>query len=189
MAEAVVAAVTANLACGGPHTSVTIEGAREWVKAAVSEGIDLLFLQECPDGLGPILGDRYATFSHDGEKPAYRCRSILAVRRTPLLRASRYSVSTGDYHGSYLAAATIQLGTLTPLVAVSVHASPTPYDDRYRDDWPGRLPDERRVQTGQRLWDADLVLETLVRIAAQGCDVLAAGDFNEARAFDTPGNS
>ena len=183
-----VEAVTANLACGGPHTSASIAGAQAWAKAAASEGIDLLFLQECPEDLAPILGERYSTFAYDGDRPAYRCRALLAVRRGSALQASRVALPTADYHRTYLAAARVQLGSLDPFVAVSVHASPTPFEARYRNDWPWRLAEERTVQVGQRLWDADFVLDTLLRLTKDRVGVLAAGDFNEARAFDTAGN-
>ena len=177
-------AVTANLACGGPHTAQTIAGAHTWVAAAIAEGVDLLFLQECPSALPELTAGGFDVFAYTGPKGGYRCRSLVAVRRQDGVLASAFRPPSADYHRSYVAGATVTIGTIA-FVALSVHASPTPYDDRYGVDWEGEPPDPRAAGGGQ-LWDSDFVLSTLGRIVLAGHAVLAAGDFNEARSLDKP---
>ena len=180
-----LSAVTANLACGGPHPAERVSQAEDWLAAAAEERIDLLFLQECPPGVPDgALGDAYELCTYAGDLPPYRCRSVVAVRRSPGVRAEPYLLRRQAYHRSYLAAATVTVEDAASFIAVSVHASPTPYDRRYAADWGAPLPPVRPVAVRPQLWDADFVLATLQDLACDH-DVLAAGDLNEARGYDT----
>jgi hypothetical protein len=83
----------------------------------------------------------------------------------------------------------------TPVACLSVHASPRPVVGRYLDQWRAcgqNLPPPRNSghpETGP-WWDSDLVMATLKLVADAGIasqpryEVLAAGDLNEAIAWD-----
>ena len=83
------------------------------------------------------------------------------------------------YHGSFVAGATVTLPSVGSAAVVSVHASPTPLTAADKERWPARLPESR----GAELWDSDFALATVQELAL-GLQVIAAGDWNEARAWD-----
>lgn len=166
-------AVSVNLGCGGPRASEYRDGVVRWSEGA-ARTFDIVFAQETPtDDDWRELWSEYDIFESAG--PPYRPRSAVIARKD--LGGESFEYSTSDYHGSYVAAATVG-----DLVVMSVHASPNALSEQWRQQWtqPGRtLPDEYRGP----LWDSDLVLET-VRVHAVGRRVLACGDWNEARRWD-----
>ena len=118
--------------------------------------------------------------------PSYRVRSLLLWRRGTVT-AEPFLLPTTGYHGSYLAAARLDLPVVGETTAVSVHASPTVVEAQYREHWRHTglpLPEPRPSAGPGELWDSDFVLATLVELARRG-PVLAAGDFNECLAWDT----
>jgi hypothetical protein len=178
----VIKAITANLGCGGPHSAERTDAAYLWRDEVIIGGTyDVLFLQEVPrDRWVAGIDDYYAIFRWE---PAYRPLSILGVRKSlglkPKLLPGR---ELSDYHGSYLAAATIELAPVGRVALVSVHASPTRAEHYLEKDRYGGRPDGRPTGNGA-LWDSDVVLETLRRIQ-RSHPLIAAGDFNEARKWD-----
>lgn len=92
-----------------------------------------------------------------------------------------------DYHGSYVAGAHVNLAGQSLLV-LSVHATPQKADpDKY--EWRGDPSKPRHGghdprYTNERLWDSDLLLESLHRLSSLDLPVVAAGDYNEALAYD-----
>lgn len=102
------------------------------------------------------------------------------------MEAEPLALPTAGYHGSYLAAARLNLPSVGATTAVSVHASPTVVEARYRKRWSQTglpLPEPRPSAGPGELWDSDFVLATLADLALKG-PVLAAGDFNECLAWD-----
>lgn len=166
-------AVSVNLGCGGPRASEYREGIARWSEDA-ARIVDIVFAQETPaDDDWREVWSEYDIFESAG--PLYRPRSAVIARKD--LGGESFEYSTSDYHGSYVAAATVG-----DLVLMSVHASPNELSEQWRKQWTqhGRtLPDEYRGP----LWDSDLVLET-VRAQAESRRVLACGDWNEARRWD-----
>ena len=122
--------------------------------------------------------------------PRYQVKSALLWKRGTIEPHGTYRLPTQDYHGSYVASAVLRIpGLEVPVVTMSVHASPSPVEERYRDAWVNGamrgLPQAREGggrHDGQ-LFDADLLLES-IRVVAEGSLVLAAGDFNECLAWD-----
>lgn len=90
-----------------------------------------------------------------------------------------------DYHGSYVAAAAIDLPTLGEVVLLSAHASPTALDAE-ASPWTGEHPTARNLEGrgGGRLWHSDYVLSSVRALVQAHRHVLVAGDFNEARRWD-----
>ncbi len=179
-----VSAITANLGCGGPHPLARRDAADRWLKDVGAGGVDLLFLQEVPDnGCLERLEPTYTVHLSGPDAPTYRCRSAIAVRRDRGWGSRTLAVETSGYHGSYVASATIAIPGLAPWTLVSVHASPTPVEKRYAQLWPWGLPEPRRGVGRHQLWDSDMCLATVGHLACSG-PTLAAGDWNEARAWD-----
>lgn len=94
---------------------------------------------------------------------------------------------------SYVAAGRINWPGLGDLTVVSMHASPKPVPAGQLDRWPWTLPQPRVGQPGRRgltLHYSDLIVEML-RLLADDGPLLAAGDLNEARAWDdvNPGHT
>ena len=146
-----------NLGCGGPHIEETVVAARRWAVTRADQAIDVLFVQEAPRSLDEDLDPSYECFVHaPGRITTYSCRSLLAFRRGSGLDAEPFALRTAAYHGSYLTAARVRLPQFGPITFVSVHASPSKVEDRYRELWIGELPPARAVAKGI-LWDADLV--------------------------------
>src|SRR5262249_51635236 len=141
--------ITLNLGCAGPRRNEYVGAAREWVDVVRCEGFDIVFAQELPDDawLRSWQPD-YDTF--EGEGPQYRARSAVVVRRS--LGATKLTLDTGSYHGSYVAGA-----RLRGAVLLSIHASPTVVTERYLEQWPRRVPTPSPRYPGQ-LWDADMAL-------------------------------
>lgn len=177
--------VTANLACGGPGSAARSDEAIRWLRqlTEVAPQIDLAFLQETPAEATDALTALGWTVHGWGDARTYRCRSLVAVRGELAEGSEPLELDTAGYHGSYLAAARLVVPAVGEVVAVSYHASPSKYV--VTDQYPGDLPGARDVG-GRRpeLWDADLVVETLARVAGSGHQVLAAGDLNESRRYD-----
>lgn len=180
-----LSAVSANLGCGGPHTSARAVWARRWLEQRTRNAIDILFLQEVPADAAATLATDYQVFTPAVEDGDFRCRSMVAIRSSSNLLASQFALPTARYHGSYLATAMVNLPDLGPIVLASVHASPTRPTIDQRSLWPDDLVEPSPRPTGNgELWDSDYVLATLAHHALAGRHVLAAGDFNEARAWD-----
>lgn len=181
-------AVTANLGCCAPGGSRHVTAADVWADHAVERRIDLLFLQEVPslEWLDRFSSSAYSVHVAQPVEPNPKwCRSAVVARRESV--ASRSIVlPTETYHGTYLAGSLIDLPTVGPIALVSVHASPNPSRETDKQSWTGPLPPARRGggRNAGALWDADFVVETL-RLLARSQDVLAVGDFNESRRWDT----
>lgn len=121
---------------------------------------------------------------HEPGPPVYRCRSGVAVHES-IGEMTPLALETTAYHGSYLAAAEVPLGSAGRVICVSVHASPTILRQEDLERWRWTLPRRRRGSTSEPpLWDSDFVLSTLGALVQTGASVLAAGDLNEARAWD-----
>jgi hypothetical protein len=113
-------------------------------------------------------------------------RSLVAVRRAAGLQpTSFHDIPNAAYHGSYLAAAQIELPDVGPVVCISTHASPSHLRESDLARWQGARPTPRvgGGRNANQLWDADYVLETLARLRDEHT-VLACGDLNEARSWD-----
>jgi endonuclease/exonuclease/phosphatase family metal-dependent hydrolase len=173
-------AVTSNLGCGGPHGPDRVMAAHRWAAEVRAAGWEIVFAQEIP-------GERwldeweshYEVFV--GEGCQHRTRSALLVRHS--IESRPLELPTQNYHGSYVAAATAMLPGIGEVALMSVHASPNIVGHSWYELWSRSgvpLPDPR---PGDDLWDADLVLTSVQRVAGQ-YPVLAAGDWNEARAWD-----
>ncbi len=121
-----------------------------------------------------------------GPDKGWRVRSALLTH--PTLTAQPppdAALEILDYHGSYVAGAQVTLAGESVLV-LSVHASPQEADPEkygWRGDWPEpRHGGDDPRYVGQRLWDSDLLLESLHRLSGLGLPIIAAGDYNEALA-------
>ena len=180
-------AATANLGCCSPGGARHISAADAWADDAVARCLDLLFLQEVPsrDWLERFSSSYSVHIAEPVESHPKWCRSAVVVRRDAI--ASELLVlPTENYHGTYLAGAVLDLAGVGPVALVSVHASPNPSTDADKRRWSGQPPAERRGggRNAGALWDVDFVVETL-RLLACDQDVLAVGDFNESRRWDT----
>jgi hypothetical protein len=179
--------VTANL--GGKFSTDAVKaGSVRWAQQAIERRPLVVFAQEVPSASWLKVWSAAGYEVALGGPPSWAVQSAVITDR----RLTVEPVSVGEfpnlgYHGSYVAAVRWSSSRGDVLLA-SVHASPNPAEpERY--DWVGDLPaarsgggDSRYV--GNTLWDSDLVLHTLSEMARTGGAVLAAGDFNEARAFD-----
>ena len=128
-----------------------------------------------------ILAPNFAVFTPAVEHGDFRCRSVVGVRRSLSLFSEPFPVPTVDYHGSYVAAASVVLPKLGRTVLVSAHASPTRPTEEQRSKWHD-VPAPQARSDGD-LWDSDYVFATLESVAKNE-QVLVAGDLNEARAWD-----
>lgn len=177
-----VRSVSANLG----RRDVAVAWVQDVLGRTGREAVDLLFLQEVPlnhdwGATCEKAGFEIAT----GAGPTYQVRSLLLWRGSTV-NGEMITLPTAGYHGSYLAAARLNLPSLSRVTAVSVHASPAVVGPEYQEHWlgPGRpMPKPRTAASTGELWDSDLVLATLAEIARSG-PVLATGDFNECLAWD-----
>lgn len=179
-------AVTCNLACAspsrsdGPTRAERIASAMQWAAETRRAGVDLVFAQEIPgDEWLHAWKRNYEIVTV--ERPRYRVRSALLVSRS--LRCDLYPLPTVRYHDSYVAAASIVLPGIGPLVALSVHASPAVITDRYWTDWKASNLEPPIGRGTDVPWDSDALLATVRWVASTG-PVLVAGDWNEARDWD-----
>jgi hypothetical protein len=175
--------VTANLGFGGPGTAADRSQLATWLDGLEERCVDLLFLQEMPgdDSWPGELAERgWALHVHTEGQP-YRCRSGVAVHDR-LGPAHPVPLPTGAYHGSYLAAVRVEAGDLGPVTCVSVHAGPSRPTPTEIAAWKGG---KLTMRAGGEWWDSDFVLATLLSLVREGGTVLAAGDLNEARRWDT----
>ncbi len=108
------------------------------------------------------------------------------------MRLTAADIPELGYHGQYVAAARlVGWGAAGDLTVFSVHASPSPTSDEYLEHHPD--PERLVARDGGaaarcagQLSDSDVVLGTVIQY---GPDVLACGDLNEARGWDTvPGH-
>jgi hypothetical protein len=183
-----IRAVTANLGCASPSplSSQRVAAAHRW-SSQVRPEVDLAFLQEVPDTLlEEWVADGFVPAAPQGRK--YRPRSAL-LWRSELVSAESFILPTAGYHGSYVSSALLHLpGFSDPVVCVSLHASPSPVEQKYREVWHGcalDLPPERHGggRHSGELFDADMVVATL-KLLARTDLVLAAGDLNECEEWD-----
>lgn len=179
-----IRSVTYNLGCGGPHGAERVAAADSWI-AGASAGYDLVFAQEIPAGDGWITQWEEAGFRVvRGIDKGWRTRSALIVRSEAVGGVDRFEYATAEYHGSYLAAATLDLGWVEPLVVVSVHASPQQVGEDWAQSWTACGPALPAGRPSCGMWDADLVLATIAELCTCHRFVIAAGDWNEARGWD-----
>lgn len=178
-------AVTVNLGGASPGALVDPKRADEWAKAAAKQRYDVVFAQEVPNDewLGIWEEQGYRVVPCEGT--SYRTRSALIVCSTIDAADADWGLPTSGYHGSYVAAARLHHPSGRPVVLMSVHASPNPVSEDWESLWRNTghsLPPEYRG----RLWDSDLVVESVRLVAESAGDVpvIAAGDWNEARAWD-----
>lgn len=173
-------AVTSNLGCGGSHGPDRVDAAYQWAADIRAAGWEIVFAQEIP-GESWLDGweSHYEVFV--GEGCQYRTRSALLIRHS--IESKPFELPTQRYHGSYVAAATAMLPGIGEVAVMSVHASPSQVCNTWHELWSRTevpLPEPRR---GDDLWDADLLLTSVQRVAGE-YPVLVAGDWNEARAWD-----
>ncbi|QIK68014.1 endonuclease/exonuclease/phosphatase family protein [Nocardioides sp. HDW12B] len=178
-----IRAVSANLG----RRIAAARWARDILGSRANHAVDLVFLQEVPLSVDwAAVGDQ-AGFDMATEPDSnYRVRSVLLWRRGAVT-GEAFPLPTAGYHGSYLAAARLDLPVVGETVAVSVHASPTVVAAEYLKQWvhtAAPIPEPRASAAPGELWDSDFVLATLAQLARRGL-VLAAGDFNECLAWDT----
>jgi hypothetical protein len=178
-----VHAVTFNLGCGGPHGAARIRAAHRWAAKVRSSGYQLVFVQESP---GDDWIDAWSATHHRlwTATPRYNCRSVLLVSKD--LACTAVTLPTAAYQGSYVAVASVTLPDQCDLLCFSIHASPTPLTA----EWIARWDACNIALAGRRdgpLWDADFALSSARSMVADasGRPILAAGDWNEARAWDT----
>jgi len=160
-------------------------GQDDWLRELASKKIDIAFLQEAPHELPKEFADAYdiCKYNETAAHPAYRCRTLIAVRRETRLRPIPLEVPTATYHRSYVAGARVDLPGIGETILLSIHASPReiPEDSPYREDWSGKSPTARPIAKGV-LWDSDYVFETIRRVnLANSLPMIVAGDYNEAR--------
>ncbi len=183
-------AVTINVG-GGPGGGLArTEAMTAWASEALEARQPVVvFAQEVPtDAWLRVWEDAgyTVTLGHDR---GWRIRSALVtgpgLAIEPLTPADLPNLR---YHGNYVAAGRCMDAQGEPVILASVHASPQPAaPDKY--GWRGPLPSPRAGGGDPRyaastLWDSDLLLASLRDFASDGSAVVAAGDLNEARAFD-----
>lgn len=191
MSGAGIRLVTVNLGGAGPTASEYRASTRAWAEDHV-DAYDVVLAQEVPDDdwIRTWTDRGFHPFTSTG--PAYRARSAVLVRDDVTARGLLASeFPTSAYHGSYVAAAAVELPGVGAVVLMSVHASPNRVSEEWETTWRkyGPWPVEGRPSCG--LWDSDLVLRSVEIVAAKGMPVVApgmpvvaAGDWNEARAWD-----
>lgn len=147
-----------------------------------------------------VLEPTYEVFTPEAEYGEYRCRSVVAVRRDSDLNPEPFTLRSAGYHGSYVASARIELEGLAKIAVMSVHASPARLRPADIEKWQGAdWPTPRPTSNGEDdlvlasaialaknggLWDSDFVLASVLQVQKSEHRVLAAGDWNEARAWD-----
>lgn len=194
--EMVISAVTANLGCASPSAvrGRRVAAAVSWGEQERERGTDLIFAQEIPSRawLDEWVAAGYQVAPADG--PQFKVRSGL-IWKAPIMWRQSIPVAA-DYHGSYVAAAGLELpGFAFPIAALSVHASPRPIT---RDELATYESLEIGVPTPRsgggkdngRLFDSDMLLHTLAisRLVHPSAGFLVAGDFNECLGWDTVHN-
>lgn len=178
-------AVTVNLGGASPGAIVDPRRAADWLKNNRTR-FDVVFAQEIPGDDWLDAWPSYRIFQTTD--PQYRARSAVLVRKETV-DATDYPLGTAEYHGSYVGSALVNHPTIGELVLMSVHASPSRVSEEWATTWHrvgGELPESYRGE----LWDSDLVVESIGRVADVQ-KVIAAGDLNEARNWDLthPGDS
>lgn len=186
-------AVTVNV--GGSFAAQAVQtGMVGWAVSALRREPIFVFAQEVPSPEWLTVWTDAGYSCVLGPDRGWRVRSALLISPEqviePLTPPAETSadpwLNTLGYHGSYVAAARWASARGDVLLA-SVHASPTEADpDRY--GWTGAPVTPRSGggdprYPGGRLWDSDLLLETLRALSTIG-PLLAAGDLNEAVGFD-----
>lgn len=177
--------VSANLGWGGPQARPALERLEQWIARLAEDGVGVLLLQEMPQALEWRDGLASAGYRlHEGGPPVYRCRSGVAVHES-VGEMHPVPLETSTYHGSYVAAAEVGPGASSPILFVSVHASPTALKPADLGRWRWAPPRQRRgTAADPPLWDSDFVLSTLHTLVQSHRSVLVGGDLNEARAWD-----
>jgi endonuclease/exonuclease/phosphatase family metal-dependent hydrolase len=156
------------------------------LRAVLAHEPDILFAQEAPaDWTGRPDGYRVFEYRDTKGAPAYRCRSLVAVRCDSGLQRLHPTrlVPNSKYHRSYVAVTTVELPDIGTTTLVSVHASPTRIADSspYLKDWAQARPIPRSPSGGE-LWDSDYVLATIKALTSRDKgQIIVAGDLNEAR--------
>jgi len=186
-------AVTVNVGGASPHARSEHRALAmgRWAQRVIAQRRpELVFAQEVPSDAWLKI------WAHSGytvvqNAPRYQARSALIIDKklsAAALTAAR--LPTLNYHGSYVAAAHCTLPRLgRPVILLTVHASPAPVTDAELAAWPSRVerPKPRHggkgVHNESQLWDADMVLQTIMHATELG-PVLACGDLNESRAWD-----
>ena len=173
-------AVSVNFGGAFPTNHAGAVGPEHWARQHMDQ-YDLVFAQEVPGGDWLRERTGFHVFTHAAGQ-RYRTLSALLVRTSIGLPLTPPQITTARYHGSYLAAARVEHPTLGPVCLMSVHASPKRVSDAWEKEWTAcgvELPESRSCGR----WDADLLLATVRRVASE-YQVIAAGDWNEARAWD-----
>jgi hypothetical protein len=138
-----------------------------------------VFAQEIPgaDWIAEWRADGFTVVAEE-EQP-YAVRSAVIARAG--LSVKRLRLSSADYHGSYVAAASLTVDG-PPITLVSMHASPSRLTSEYVASGQSVIAAAR--QRNGEWWDADFVLGTLADLVAAGHQVVAAGDLNECLTWD-----
>lgn len=138
-----------------------------------------MFAQEIPgaDWIAEWRANGFTVVAEE-EQP-YAVRSAVIARAG--LSVKRLRLSSADYHGSYVAAASLTVDGL-PITLVSMHASPSRLTSEYVASGQSVIAAAR--QRNGEWWDADFVLGTLADLVAAGHQVVAAGDLNECLTWD-----
>jgi hypothetical protein len=169
----------------------------KWTRDALSRRAPVVcFVQETFPAWIALLeeDDDYTVLT--GVERGWKVHSALVYRSDlQVERIDQTEVSALWYHGSYVAAARWTRPSGSEVILASVHASPNRAEPD-RDGWPRKVPLptprdpglDRRWPPG--LWDSDLLLLTIRDLHSElGLPVLAAGDFNEALAYDPVGGT
>lgn len=179
-------AVSYNLGCGGPYGATRVEAAHRW-RAAARDQYDILFLQEVPPD--PWLRD-WSPTHHVESVTSQRARVRSALVVGSAMTCSPVHFATASYHDTYVAAATVTFPGGREVVCMSVHASPSVVTPDWRGRWARCGTSLPAARDGEDLWDSDLLLASVQALSKRG-SLLVAGDWNEARSWDTghPGTS
>jgi endonuclease/exonuclease/phosphatase family metal-dependent hydrolase len=176
--------VTTNVG-GGFGGAARHAGMIAWAREAVQRSPALVFAQEVPATGWLDLWESAGYSVTLGPDHGWKVRSALLSRQD--LPVTTIELANADYHGSYVAGAQVTTRS-GPVIALSVHASPKEAaPEQY--GWQGQLPEARHGGDDARyrsrvLWDSDLVLSTIESAAQRGLPLIAAGDLNEAQAYD-----
>lgn len=182
--------VSVNCGAASPGVSGerTSEGMTSWAQHAIDGASRPAVV--CAQETSAAWRDLWARagYTVHTSAPVYRPVSAVIVDDAQLGASSTVELETAPYHGSYLAAAEVELPEVGPATVASVHASPNVVDPRYVMKWPRSVPMPQPRNGGgsyaaDALFDSDMVLATLARLASEGPS-LAAGDLNEARGWD-----
>ena len=159
-------AVTCNLGCADRDDPERARAAWQWAGLVRAAGWELVFAQEIPDEawLDEWESD-YEVFV--GEGCQHRTRSALFVRHP--IEAKPLDLPTEDYHGSYVAAATVMVPEIGEVALLSVQA------DRTSSETEARPVDQHRSAAPR----------AAIRSCARGCGPSA--DVSAARRPRAPG--